>query len=37
VQGHIFGRPMADDQLIAMVEAGRAQSKNFVNNIVWVK
>jgi EAL domain-containing protein (putative c-di-GMP-specific phosphodiesterase class I) len=37
VQGHIFGRPMTDDQLIVMVETGRAQSKNFVNNIVWVK
>jgi EAL domain-containing protein (putative c-di-GMP-specific phosphodiesterase class I) len=33
VQGHIFGRPMTDEQLITMVEAGRAQSSNFV---AWV-
>jgi EAL domain-containing protein (putative c-di-GMP-specific phosphodiesterase class I) len=36
VQGHIFGRPMTDTQLMAMVEAGRAQSSNFVGTTVWV-
>ena len=33
VQGYRFGRPMTEEQLIAMIEAGRAQSSNFV---VWV-
>ena len=33
VQGYRFGRPMTEEQLITMIEAGRAQSSNFV---VWV-
>ena len=36
VQGHIFGRPMTDRQLMTMVEAGRAQSRNFVGSIAWI-
>jgi len=35
VQGYIFGKPMTDRQLMTMVTAGRAQSKNFVGSNTW--
>jgi EAL domain-containing protein (putative c-di-GMP-specific phosphodiesterase class I) len=35
VQGYIFGKPMPDRQLVTMVNAGRAQSKNFIGSNVW--
>jgi EAL domain-containing protein (putative c-di-GMP-specific phosphodiesterase class I) len=34
-QGYIFGKPMTDRQLMTMVTAGRAQSKNFIGSNVW--
>jgi EAL domain-containing protein (putative c-di-GMP-specific phosphodiesterase class I) len=36
VQGHIFGRPMTDRQLMTMLEAGRAQCSDFVGPVAWV-
>jgi EAL domain-containing protein (putative c-di-GMP-specific phosphodiesterase class I) len=34
-QGYVFGKPMTDQQLMAMVVAGRAQSASFCNSGVW--
>jgi EAL domain-containing protein (putative c-di-GMP-specific phosphodiesterase class I) len=34
-QGYVFGKPMTDRQLMAMVAAGRAQSATFCNSEVW--
>ena len=34
-QGYVFGKPMTDRQLIAMVAAGRAQSATFCTSGVW--